>query len=55
MIRLIELVAVVLVGAGVVGFFVRAAYGWDIPAETLVSTGIGILGGRYAGAYFAED
>jgi uncharacterized protein YneF (UPF0154 family) len=46
-----EYVGVFLVVAGVVGYFVSAATGWDIPSRELLSAGLALLGGTWAGIY----
>jgi len=49
--HLAEYVGTFLVIAGAVGFFVSAATGWDIPSRELLSSGIALLGGTWAGIY----
>jgi uncharacterized protein YneF (UPF0154 family) len=46
-----EYVGVFLIVAGVVGYFVSAATGWDIPSRELLSAGLALLGGTWAGIY----
>lgn len=53
-IRLTEIVALILVVAGIVAYFARAAYGWNIPAESLIASGIGLLAGKYVGVYLEK-
>jgi uncharacterized protein YneF (UPF0154 family) len=52
--HLAEYVGVFLVVAGVVGYFVSAATGWDIPSRELLSAGLALLGGTWAGIYIAR-
>jgi hypothetical protein len=52
--HLAEYVGTFLVIAGVVGFFVSAATGWDIPSRELLAAGLALLGGTYAGIYIGQ-
>jgi hypothetical protein len=52
--HLTEYVGVFLVAAGVVGYFVSAATSWDIPSRELLSAGLALLGGTWAGIYIAR-
>jgi len=49
--HLAEYIGAFLVVAGVVGYFVSAALGWDIPSRELLAAGLALLGGTWAGIY----
>jgi len=46
-----EAIAAFLIVAGVVALFINGIYHTNIPAETILSLGVGLLGGQYAGRY----
>ncbi|MEM2941465.1 MAG: hypothetical protein QW304_07955 [Thermoproteota archaeon] len=53
--NVVEAVAVFLIVSGVAAYFINNALDWKIPAESLISLGVGLIGGQYAGRYLQRQ